>query len=291
MRGRTCSCSPQGHQPPIIPAPPEDRRHRSSGPALPQEGIAHAPNNTPPPVVKHLRRCCLQVIRDADGRPYRWKLASLAFKGERDPAGVPATWVVGEPVARAIAVLQELQPETEDLLFAVLPYGAAAGPASRSANPALGTSTTSRQINELAGWISDYCRTHDRSDGIPAVNGQPFRLLTRQFRRTLAWFIARQPGGAIAGAIQYRHHSIQMFEGYAGTSAPGPNRCPSRGTALTASTRPTGVGPRRTWTRMSAAECRSGRESGRTPSSGQCAACVMTSHPAGGPSATATSSI
>ena len=54
---------------------------------------------------------------------------------------------------------------------------------------------------------------------------------------------------------------------------------------------PTGAGPRHTWTRMSAAECRSGPESGRTPSSGQCAASVMTSHPAGGPNATATSSI
>lgn len=31
--------------------------------------------------------------------------------------------------------------------------------------------------------------------------------------------------------------------------------------------------------------------SGRTPSSGQCAASVMTAHPAGGPNATATSSI
>ena len=171
--------------------------------------------------VKHLRRGCLQVIRDADGRPYRWKLASLAFKGERDPAGTPATWVVGEPVARAIEVLQELQPAAEDLLFAVLPYGHAAGPASRSASPAIGTSATNRQINELAAWISDYCRARDRGDGIPPVNGQPFRVLTRQFRRTLAWFIARQPGGVIAGAIQYRHHSIQMFEGYAGTSASG----------------------------------------------------------------------
>jgi hypothetical protein len=34
-------------------------------------------------------------------------------------------------------------------------------------------------------------------------------------RRTLAWFIARRPGGAIAGTIQYRHHSIHMFEGLA----------------------------------------------------------------------------
>ncbi|MER0485083.1 hypothetical protein ABR737_43330 [Streptomyces sp. Edi2] len=44
---------------------------------------------------------------------------------------------------------------------------------------------------------------------------------TSVFRRTLAWFIARRPGGAVAGAVQYRHHSIQMFEGYAGTSTSG----------------------------------------------------------------------
>ena len=40
-------------------------------------------------------------------------------------------------------------------------------------------------------------------------------------RPVLAWFIARRPGGSIAGAIAYRHHSVQMFEGYAGTSASG----------------------------------------------------------------------
>jgi hypothetical protein len=40
-------------------------------------------------------------------------------------------------------------------------------------------------------------------------------------RRTLAWFIARRPGGSIAGAIAYRHLSIQMVEGYAGTSDSG----------------------------------------------------------------------
>lgn len=39
--------------------------------------------------------------------------------------------------------------------------------------------------------------------------------------RTLAWFIARRPGGVIAGAIAYRHQRVQMFEGYAGTSASG----------------------------------------------------------------------
>lgn len=53
------------------------------------------------------------------------------------------------------------------------------------------------------------------------INGHQFRLTTSQFRRTLAWFIARRPGGTIAGALAYRHHSIQVFEGYAGTSESG----------------------------------------------------------------------
>ncbi len=73
-------------------------------------------------------------------------------------------------------------------------------------------------------------------------------------------------------------------------SEPARSRCSSRGTALTASSRPTGADPRPTWTRMSVAEYRSGLESGRRPRSGQYAACVTTSHPAGGPNATATSS-
>ena len=93
--------------------------------------------------------------------------------------------------------------------------------ARRSANPALTSKTTNRQLNEFSQWINDYCAEYGLRDVIPEVAGRPFNLHTRQFRRTLAWFIARQPGGAIAGAIQYRHLSIQMFEGYAGTTDSG----------------------------------------------------------------------
>ncbi|MFE3645953.1 hypothetical protein ACFXOM_34110 [Streptomyces sp. NPDC059169] len=44
---------------------------------------------------------------------------------------------------------------------------------------------------------------------------------TRQFRRTLAWHIANQPFGVVAGTRQYKHASHAIFEGYAGTSASG----------------------------------------------------------------------
>jgi hypothetical protein len=39
--------------------------------------------------------------------------------------------------------------------------------------------------------------------------------------RTLAWHIAHQPFGVVAGVRQYKHAAITMFEGYAGTSASG----------------------------------------------------------------------
>jgi AraC-like DNA-binding protein len=171
--------------------------------------------------VKHLQPQCLEIERDTGRSPFRWKLTSLAFKGERDPQGVKATWVVGQPVAQAIDILQQLQPPGTSMLFAQLQHGPGSGPASRSASTVILSRTTNIQLNEFARWINNYCHQRNRQDLIPLVNGQPFRLTTRQFRRSLAWFIARQPGGAIAGAIQYRHLSVQMFEGYAGTSESG----------------------------------------------------------------------
>ena len=68
------------------------------------------------------------------------------------------------------------------------------------------------------------------------------------------------------------------------------NRCLFRGTALTASSRPTGADPRHTSTTTYVAVYRCGPESDRRPSSAQCAASVMTLSQAGGPNATATSS-
>lgn len=171
--------------------------------------------------VKHLRRGCVSVQRDADGRAYRWKLTSRAFKGETDATGVGATWIVGHSAVRAVAVLERLQPADRPLLFSHLAHSNAAGSSKTSPAQAQSTGTTNAQLGELVRWINDYCTRHGRTDRIPVANGRSWRLSTRQFRRTLAWFIARRPGGSIAGAIQYRHLRVQMFEGYAGTSDSG----------------------------------------------------------------------
>lgn len=169
--------------------------------------------------IKHLRCGCLRIDYDEAARPYRWKLDSRAFKGEGEREGVAATWCVGQPVARAIDVLHTLQPASTEFLFACTNHG----PQPRTQTPgrALSTLQTNAYLNEFTAWIKRHCADHDRFDAVPEVHGQPWRLSTRQFRRTLAWFIARRSGGAIAGALAYRHHSIHVFEGYAGTRDSG----------------------------------------------------------------------
>lgn len=170
--------------------------------------------------IKHLRRGCLSVERDEQDRPYRWKVTGRAFKGEDDPHGVDAEWVVAAPAARAVQILHRLQPPDTPWLFACLP-SPGAGPASRGGNDVLSGFATRHQLHELLTWIERYCADHARADAVPHVEGRRWPLAPTQFRRTLAWFIARRPGGVIAGAIAYRHLSIQMFEGYAGTSDSG----------------------------------------------------------------------
>ena len=105
--------------------------------------------------IKHLRRGCLTARRDSSGAAYRWKVTSLAFKGENDPSGVTATWSVGRPVAEAIAVLERLQPQGQDLLFARLAFREGVRPGS--ANAAMSSAATSTAISDFASWVNDYC--------------------------------------------------------------------------------------------------------------------------------------
>jgi hypothetical protein len=166
--------------------------------------------------VKHLQRGCLSRHRDSDGNVYRRTITSRAFKGET-PKGVTASWVVSESVERAVAVLENLQPADAKYLFTTL----VATQGWQGSDRSMTNKCTNTNLNEMVHWVNTYCASHGRVDGIPLVRRQRWRLNTSQFRRTLAWFIARRPGGTIAGTIQYRHHSIQMFEGYAGTSESG----------------------------------------------------------------------
>ncbi|PWG15371.1 hypothetical protein DF268_00735 [Streptomyces sp. V2] len=164
--------------------------------------------------IKHLRRSCVSTQRDAGGRIYRHRLNGLAFKGE-SVHGTAATWIVTAPVARAVAVLERLQPADEPYLFAHPRKSANHHRRQHVAERVRTSATTIKDITALARWINVYCAARSRVDAILEDNRRLPHLTLRQFRRTLAWFIARRPGGTIAGALQYRHQRIQMFEGYA----------------------------------------------------------------------------
>ncbi|MCS6559092.1 hypothetical protein NYQ31_11845 [Curtobacterium flaccumfaciens] len=170
--------------------------------------------------VKHLRVGCVAVDQDDTGKLSVHLLRGATFKGNSDRPGRTATWVVAPIVHEAIAVLESIGVPGDDRLFHPDDF---ASPQQHWPQRAaiITVAETNSMINDLISWINDRVDSLGHGVPIPNVDGQPWRITTRQFRRTLAWFIARKPGGIAAGALQYKHLSIQMFRGYAGTSQSG----------------------------------------------------------------------
>jgi hypothetical protein len=179
--------------------------------------------------VRELRRDCAFTEPGEDGR-VRYKLRGRVFKG-RKLSGDEAEWVVLEVVHHAVAILRELNDDPTHLFG--FRRGEEVGYVLLSAvftrlgnfrdhvNELFSTtdgpfipSDTATQTTCPAG--------HDDPEGGNDSSAQmPWHFTTGQFRRTLAWHIAHQPFGVVAGARQYKHAKITIFEGYAGTSASG----------------------------------------------------------------------
>ncbi|WP_327281186.1 hypothetical protein [Streptomyces sp. NBC_01205] len=101
----------------------------------------------------------------------------MAFKGEA-PKGHQRP-VVTAPVARAVAVLERLQPPGQDFLFAPLP-SAARHQVAEQTDRVAGYYTTNKHLAAYVTWTNDYCTTRGRHDLVPDVGGRRFRLTTRQ---------------------------------------------------------------------------------------------------------------
>ncbi|MEO1178526.1 MAG: integrase, partial [Pseudomonadota bacterium] len=168
--------------------------------------------------VQAMRPGCLDITRSEDGLIERYRVRSTAYKWKR-AEGVPADWITIEPVAEAIRVLEHLSKDAcafhgVDTLWPVLDIGRA-GKTHVSAEIV-------RALNAFRDHINSDLGVNDGTDAIPTMHdGKPFKITTRQFRRTLAWHIANRPFGTIAGMIQYKHVSVAAFEGYAGSSHSG----------------------------------------------------------------------
>lgn len=159
---------------------------------------------------------CLHRSRSADGLIERLSIHSMIFK-HRGPRGEFGEWITIEPIGRALRVAEKLaerhrHPEGQEDLWLGLD--------TRSITPARGIGGILAQLNRFRTHL-DQQYGEPGAPAIPEVDGRSWWFTTLQFRRTVAWYIANRPFGVIAGKIQYKHASIAMFEGYAGSSASG----------------------------------------------------------------------
>ncbi len=163
--------------------------------------------------------CCV-VDEAADGRKLVY-LNTVLRKHRR--RGSKDTWVIIDDVVTAIDILQQLTKHarkalgtkrlllggTDSHFFAVQLTG----------DDARATELTSNTVLESIEQFRLHINEKTKFAPIPnwtdeAGNEKPWLFNTRQFRRTLARFIARQKYGIIAGMRQYKHAQVAIFEGY-----------------------------------------------------------------------------
>ncbi|MFF1657762.1 hypothetical protein [Streptomyces sp. NPDC058255] len=173
-----------------------------------------------PAEVLHLRRGCAAREERADGT-IRHTLTGRHFKNVLDPDGrtVPAgevrpdPWTVTELVARAVHVVEELS--CDDLL---LPRSQSENHRDRDAGhrgAALTPQAANHRIELFTAWANQTAvRLGRPHETIPPDPAGPVTM--RRFRRTVAWFIYRQPGGRIALGLQYGHVGRTLAAAYGG---------------------------------------------------------------------------
>jgi hypothetical protein len=168
-----------------------------------------------PAEILNLRRGCIE--RDDTNDMYL--MSGVYFKnavdehGNKVPAGLQRRdpWVVVQPVAEAIRVLERLH--NEDLIFTNRTDPTRNYVTRRTGGAAQNSQVVTDGMHRFVDFVDRVCAYH-QIDPIPP---DPHGLLTiTRFRRTLAWFIRRRPRGLIAASIQYGHVHTRMIQGYAG---------------------------------------------------------------------------
>jgi hypothetical protein len=162
-----------------------------------------------PQEVQGLRSgCCPDPETGTDGAPGRHLIRSRHYKNVTDDDGnhvsageereVP--WVAITPVVRAIRVLERMVPPGELLLSAA--HHDVAG--QRGYPGVLKYFALNKRIKDFVLWANREATARDLPEQIIPKDPHGAIGLAR-FRRSLAWHIARRPGGLIALAIQYGH--------------------------------------------------------------------------------------
>ncbi|MFE2719383.1 hypothetical protein ACFXKI_47765 [Streptomyces mirabilis] len=142
-------------------------------------------------------------------------------------------------MVHAIRVLERMVPPGELLL-------SAAHHSTCGKQGALKKETLTKRIESFVDWANREAETCGLPDQtIPEDPYGPIRL--GRFRRTLAWHIARRPGGLIALAIQYGHMrtvlDARTSSGY-GSRGPTPSSTSKRHWPPPTPPRGCGIAPR-----------------------------------------------
>jgi hypothetical protein len=167
--------------------------------------------------------CCPEPDTGADAAR-RHLIHGRQFKTARDEdgnhlsAGVvrEAPWVAIPPVVKAIRVLEDLVGE--GLLFDAVVHDPRSP--GRRGGRSLATTTVANRMERFVGWINKLAASHGREAELIPPDPH-IRVGIGRFRRTLAWHIARQPGGLVALAVQYGHMRTLISEGYGSRSRGG----------------------------------------------------------------------
>jgi hypothetical protein len=180
---------------------------------------------------------CLQVgcspVPDSDNNhePVQLQVHGRYFKSARDQdgkhvaGGLPRTipWTVIAPVVRAIRVLERMTDGPH--LFPSDPAWSKGTNGRRRA--AAGKTLTSEAANDrtalFIAWVNDFVQDNNiAGERIPDDPDGP--IVLSRLRRTIAWHIARLPGGRIALSVQYGHLRTVVGEGYSGRARAGLRR-------------------------------------------------------------------
>lgn len=163
-----------------------------------------------------------------DGLSNRYSIVSRLVKGTNNKT---LAWEVNEPVYRACAVMKNLTAyaraaSPQSALFLVSWYRSSAhmfqkdarkdsiGRTQKGSILPIAADAMTRALKDFASHIDTAFEGLYR---LPQVDGKPWVFTMRQPRRSLAARIAREPFGAIAGMLHYKHVKVTTFLGYAGT--------------------------------------------------------------------------
>jgi hypothetical protein len=174
---------------------------------------------------------CCRTTTSRDGA-IRYELHGKFFKGARDEDGTllhegaqrEQPWTTIQPVARAVEVLERIG--VSPFLFAAdEPWNPNTDTSCQLRTGSCVTSKAAgKRIAAFIAWVNDFVdqRGLGPADWIP--DDPCGAVTTVRFRRTVAWHIARLPGGRIALALQYGHLRTTVSAGYANRARHGLRR-------------------------------------------------------------------